>query len=345
MTGQTVTDATKKQEAGALAVLDAHRSGLVARLPSHIKPAGWYASATAALRKDKDLYSAANRNPGSLMNALHHAARLGLEPGTEQFYLTWRRSKNAPGGVEVQGMPGYQGEVELIYRAGAASSVIVEVVRKNDLFVWAPGRLDDQQPPRWDGLMARPYHAPDWFGDRGDVIGAYAYAIMRDGAVSKVVVIGQERIDRAIAASPTANSSHSPWKTDYAAMVLKTAAHDLHKWVPTSSEYIREQLRATRDVAAEDTAGTSLPPEPEPTTYVDGQDVVDAEIVDDEMDPGMWHDKGHPAGDQIRAWAQDCHICAEDAVGRMHDTEHTGSDVAGCAYCQKETALRTAASR
>jgi recombination protein RecT len=257
---ETVSNAVAKRETGALAVMDAHRRELLAVLPTHVRSASWYAGAQAALRKDKDLFAAANGNPGSLMNALHHAARLGLEPGTEQFYLTWRRVKGAP---QVQGIVGYQGEIELIYRAGAVSSVIVEVVRTNDKFDYVPGRDD------------RPVHEVDWFGARGDVIGAYAYAIMRDGATSKVVVIGEERIKRAIAASPTANSSHSPWKTDYAAMVLKTAAHDLQKWVPTSSEYAREQLRAVRDVQAEHVP-TDPTPVPQPTDILDGELVEDA---------------------------------------------------------------------
>jgi hypothetical protein len=34
-------------------------------------------------------------------------------------------------------------------------------------------------------------------------------------------------------------------------MWMKTGAHRLAKWVPTSAEYMREQLRAVRDVAAE----------------------------------------------------------------------------------------------
>lgn len=256
MSSNSVSSAVEQQQTGALAVMNTHRDDLLCQLPSHVRGAGWYASAEAAVRRDPKLYAAANANPGSLMNALTHAARLGLQPGTEEFYLTWRKVRDKP---EVVGMPGYQGEIELIYRAGAVSSVIVEVVRAADRFEYVPGRDE------------RPTHVVDWFGDRGDVIGAYAYAIMRDGATSKVVVIGEERIKRAMAASPTANSSHSPWKTDYAAMVLKTAAHDLQKWVPTSAEYRREQLRAARDVADEH-------PAPAPA---DPPGVIDGEVVDD----------------------------------------------------------------
>jgi recombination protein RecT len=168
----------------------------------------------------------------------------------------------------------------LIYRAGAVSSVVVEAVRANDHFRWVPGE------------MTKPVHEPpagNWFtaADRGAVVGAYAYAIMRDGAVSEVVIVDDERIARAIQSSPTGNSSYSPWKTDYRAMVLKTAAHDLTKWVPTSPEFAREQLRVQRDVALEHApvvnvtglAEVPLEPPADPA-------VVDAEIVDPEPASG-----------------------------------------------------------
>lgn len=218
--------------------IGAYKGELVASLPSHLqeKGIGWMSSALAALRRDDYLLKAANQNPQSLISALSEAAQKGLMPGTAEYYLTPRFGKN-PG---VVGITGFQGEVELMYRAGAVSSVIVENVYSNDKFEYVPGEND------------RPVHHIDWFSNnRGQLIGAYAYAIMKDGAVSKVVIVNQKRIDRAMEASSTADKSHSPWKSDPDAMWLKTAAHDLAKWVPTSAEYIREQVRAAKDVASE----------------------------------------------------------------------------------------------
>lgn len=203
-------------------------------LPQHIKPATFARIAVGALRRDPKLYQAAQANPRSLIEALLTAARLGLEPGTEEYYLTPRFGKDAG----VLGIVGYRGEVELIYRAGAVTSVKAEVVYSSDRFEFRPD-------------MERPIHEPDWFADRGHVIGAYAYAEMVGGGVSKVVVIGPQDIERAKSASSTASKSFSPWTTDYAAMVLKTAVHRLSKWVPTSAEYRREQLRSAATVAAE----------------------------------------------------------------------------------------------
>lgn len=201
-------------------------------LPSHVKPETFTRLAVGALRKNPQLMKCAGQNPASLMHALLEAARLGLEPGTEEFYLTPRFGKDAA----VVGIVGYRGEVELIYRAGAVTSVKAELVYSGDEFSYSPD-------------MDRPRHTVDWFGVRGEVLGAYAYAEMAGGGVSKVVIIGPEDIDRARAAS--AAGDRGPWKTDFGAMVLKTAVHRLAKWVPTSAEYRREQLRAATQVAAE----------------------------------------------------------------------------------------------
>jgi recombination protein RecT len=202
-------------------------------LPSHVKPETFARLAVGALRRDQALMDAAGRNLPSLMHALMDAARLGLEPGTEEYYLTPRGGKQ-PG---VVGIVGYQGEIELIYRAGAVSSVKAELVHEADRF-------------HYDTSMPSPEHEVDWFADRGKVLGAYAYAHMVGGGTSKVVVVGPKEIERAMAASPTAGSPHSPWKTDFGAMTLKTAVHQLAKWVPTSAEYRREVARASAEASA-----------------------------------------------------------------------------------------------
>ena len=116
------------------------------------------------------------------MAALLDAARLGLEPGTEQFYLTPRKVK---GQLEVLGIVGWQGYVELMYRAGAVSSVVAEVVYAGDRFRFQPGKDDV------------PDHEIDWDAeDRGKLRLAYAYARMKDGSTSKAVVLNKAAIER-----------------------------------------------------------------------------------------------------------------------------------------------------
>lgn len=277
MTAETVTTAVAKRDTGPTAVIEQYRNDLVTMLPEHIKGDAWIRLAVGVFRRDKQLAEAAASNPASMMAALLDAARQGLEPGTPQYYLTTRRVKGKP---EVQGMRGYQGEIELIYRAGAVSSVIVEVVRAKDTFRYSPGRDE------------RPIHEIDWdLDDRGPLRLAYAYGIMKDGATSKVVVLNRQHIQAIRAQSQGADSPYSPWTKWEESMWLKSAAHQLQKWVPTSAEYIREQLRAQRDVATERTPVApsgrpaldlaDLPGEqPVDLSHLgDGEHVVDAEIV------------------------------------------------------------------
>jgi recombination protein RecT len=212
------------------------------------------------------------------MTALMHAARLGLEPGTEQYYLTPRKEK---GQLKVLGVTGYQGLVELIYRAGAVSSVIVECVYSGDRFDYAPGKHE------------RPQHEIDWDADdRGPLRLVYAYAIMRDGATSKVVVLNKHDIERIKASSQGSGSEFSPWAKHPAAMWMKSAARQLAKWVPTSAEYLRDQLRAVAEVQAEQSRPLpSVPANVDPVTGV-----IEGELVGSLDDSEGWPAVAEPGG-------------------------------------------------
>jgi recombination protein RecT len=233
----TTSQAVAQRDSSPAGLVQQYQHDFAVVLPSHIKPETWCRVAVGALRRDKNLEQAARNNPASFLGALLDAARRGLEPGTEQYYLVPQKVK---GQLQVRGQMGYQGVIELIYRAGAVSSVIVECVRANDTFTYRPGRDE------------RPLHDVDWDSDdRGQLRLVYAYAVMRDGATSKVVILNRSDIDRAKSSSQGADSAYSPWKNHEEAMWLKTAAHRLAKWVPTSAEYMREQLRAVQAVQAE----------------------------------------------------------------------------------------------
>ncbi|MET7788092.1 recombinase RecT [Streptomyces sp900116325] len=224
------------------------------------------------MRRDEKLAQAAQNDVGQLISVLMDAARLGLEPGTEQYYLVPRWNKKK-GCTEVTGVRGYQGEIELMYRAGAVSSVIVEVVYDADKFEYRPGRDE------------RPIHEIDWDAkDRGQLRLAYAYAVMKDGATSKVVVLNKGHIAKARAKSDSADKNWSSWNTDEEAMWLKTAAHRLTKWVPTSAEYIREQLRVKAEVDAEQTnpaTPTLVYRQFAPHEDLNDEGPIDAEFVED----------------------------------------------------------------
>lgn len=273
----------KRGDTGPSSMIKSYTSEFAIVLPSHLTkqdqesnrpPGSQFARlAQGALRRDPKLADIARRNPASLMQALLECARLGHEPGTDSFYLV-------PMGNEIEGIEGYRGVIERMYRAGAVVSVKAEVVKFNDKFEFNPN------------TMTRPNHIIDWFGDRGDTIGAYAYADMVGGATSKVVVISPDYIAKVRAMSKGSDKPSSPWVKWYDAMILKTALHRLEPFVPTSAEYIREKMRAARDVAAETApqpqfADPTAPPSPanDPTAPPPlTEDPTRGELRDDDPD-------------------------------------------------------------
>lgn len=278
----TVANAVAQRDHSPAALIKTYSGDFASVLPSHVKPETWVRLAQGALRKGKrgqdgrfELEQAAANNPGVFLAALLDAARLGLDPGSEQYYLTPRKVR---GRLEILGIVGYQGHIELMYRAGAVSSIVAEIVREHDEYRYQRG-IDEVPVHRFTPFARE--------ADRGPLIGVYAYARMKDGSVSRVVELNRDDITRIKASSQGASSEYSPWVNHEAAMWLKSAVRQLQKWVPTSSEYRREQLRA----AAEAQRVADASPDPAVRETVDQYrtGVVDGELVDD-APAGVVHD-------------------------------------------------------
>lgn len=263
MTAQSVSNAVAKRENGPQNLIVQYKQDFATVLPSHIKADTWVRVAQGLLRRDDKLATAATNNPGSFLSALLECARLGLEAG-DTFHLV-------PIGGEIVGITDYTGEIELIYRAQAVSSIKAEVVYSGDMFVYSPD-------------MERPEHKVDWFGERGEMIGAYAYAVMKDGATSRVVVMSKKQIDqvKAVNRANASNRADSPWVKWTDRMWLKTVVKQLSKWVPSSPEYLEQALRA--QAAAERVEATLPPPLPVDVSHLqEAAPVYEAEVV--EPDP------------------------------------------------------------
>lgn len=281
MTTTTIsTEVAKREKPSPRTLVASYRDEWAAVLPTHVRADTWIAVAQGALKRGKrnahgvtELEIAAANNPAALIVALRDAARLGLEPGTEEFYLTCRKVQ---GRNEIQGIIGYQGYIELMYRAGAVLSVVAEVVYEHDQFQYRQGR---------DPI---PIQDVDWDAeDRGELRLVYAYARMRSGATSKVVVLNRSDIKRIKRTSQGSDSEHSPWVKHPASMWLKSAVRQLKKWVPTSEEY-REVLDAVdaRELSAVPAGAPAgfAPALPGPAIHGEQwveDDAVDAEIVDE----------------------------------------------------------------
>lgn len=249
---QTETVSTAVTKAEPSAIIQRYAGDFTAVLPSHIKPEQWLRLTQGVFRRDEKLAGILRRNPGSVLAALLDAARLGLDVG-DTYHLV-------PFKDEVVGISDYTGLIELMYRAGAVASVKAELVRAADEFEFDPS-------------MNKPHHRPDWFGDRGDIIGAYAYADMKDGSTSKVVVRSRSEIDKVRNSSPSAKHSDSPWNKWYDRMALKTVVRELAKFVPTSPEFIREAVRAA--------ASAQVASQHEARVDVDTGEILDGEVVEE----------------------------------------------------------------
>lgn len=266
MPSQTVSQAVEKRDEGidaVVAVIKSHQHRIAPVLPDHIDVDQFVGLATGALFRDVKLIQAARNNPGALMNALMRCAALGHQPGTEEFYLIPRKNKKNRNLPEVQGIEGYRGIVERMYRSGAVASVVVREVCAKDRFRYVEG-VTDRPQHNFSGADAHDSNATgaDFFGPdgsrgRGPMVGVYAYAVLTTGSISRVVLLSRDDVMAAKNAGDGGDSEFSPWNRLDAgpgrpefkgrSMWWKTAARRLEPWVPTSAQFRKELARAAAE--------------------------------------------------------------------------------------------------
>ncbi len=317
----TIKGAVAKRDNGPGALILQYQDDFEGVLPAHIKPATFVRLSQGLLRRDEKLAEAAENNPSSFVAALLECARLGHEPGTDQFALVPFKDKNT--GIEIVGIEQYQGVIERMYRAGAVVNVKAEVVKAGDLlpdeqgnprFEWAPNRMD------------RPHHEPDWFGERGGLIGVYAYAEMHNGSFSRVAFLNRAEVMKHRAKARGLDKPNSPWKCWEESMWLKTGVHELEKWVPTASEW-RDQHRSLP--TGDRPQLVAVPNAP----AAQSDDVVDAEVVDEPTaKPAQRHEHLHDQYDQ------QCAECVRRHGSPTHYSSHSETPDPSCRWCRTEPA-------
>lgn len=200
-------------------------------LPADIDVDAFAGCAASVMYKNPQLAVAAMRAPESLLVALRECARLGHQPGTDEYALTVR-------GGAVMGIEQYQGVITRMFNAGAVLSVHAEVVTKQE-------RLERRDP------MPPIHHIPDddWLNRDvrvENLKGVYAYAVLEGGAISRIVVMGRAQVE----AHRDKAATKVIWDGAFGvSMWLKTGVHELEKWVPTSVTYRRERMRAEAAMA------------------------------------------------------------------------------------------------
>jgi recombination protein RecT len=200
-------------------------------LPADLDVDVFAGCAASAMYKNPKLAEAAMRAPESLLVALRDCARLGHQPGTDEYALTIR-------GGAILGIEQYQGVIHRMFNAGAVKAVHAEVVTNAE-------RLERRDP------LPPVHHVPDDDWMNRDVRvenlkGVYAYAVLDSGAISRVVVMGRAQVEAHRNAAMTKMIWDGPFGVS---MWLKTACHELEKWVPTSASYRQERARADSALA------------------------------------------------------------------------------------------------
>lgn len=198
-------------------------------LPSHIKPAQFQRVAWTAIQ---NVYQIDQCSPKSVMNALIKSAQDGLLPdGSEAAIVKYKTS--------AQYMPMVRGVIKKMLNSGMISDVNAHIIYQNDDF---DAKMINGI---WDIR-----HTPKLFGERGDVIGCYAVALYKDGAIH-VEVMTKADIDKRKAKA----KSQNVWNEWYEEMAKKTVIHALAKRVPCSPEFYEfvkaDQVRDVTEPEAE----------------------------------------------------------------------------------------------
>lgn len=247
-------------------LVEKYKDDFATVMPTHVNADQWMRLTTGMFRTNEALNRILVKNPGSVLRALMDCAQKGLVVGDTYHLL--------PFGNEVTGTPDYTGLIELMYRAGEVATVKVEIVYAKDHFVYWPGEMD------------KPDHKPDWFGgDRGEMIGVYAYGVMHDGSVSQVVIMDKAAVEKVRSVSKTWQRSDSMWKQWPDRAWKKTAIRQLAKFVPTSTEYRKSVVTPVAPPAlpvpspvAQEALGSTTFPSP-----LRDDDIHDAEIVEPDV--------------------------------------------------------------
>jgi len=174
----------------------------------------------------------------TLIAAILTSAELGLPPNTPlglSYILPYNRKVKVGNQwthvLEAQWQPGYQGLLEVVLRNPRVESIDSGIVYSNETWVFNKGLRDPFS------------HTPLPPSKRGEPVGAYAIAWLKDSVKPKVVFLYKEEIDMFKKISQGANSEYSPWNSDEKDpakwMWRKTCIKQLIKELPKTKEMAR----------------------------------------------------------------------------------------------------------
>jgi phage RecT family recombinase len=218
----------------ALALLAKYTEEFGEALPACVDRAVFFAAVRAAIPQLQRC------TPASVRQALLACAQFGLVPDGQQAVI------KAEGTTAVF-VPMYRGYIELMHRSGRVESVHVQPVYEADFFEITP-----TAPVPHDVVHKPALGLTE--AERGDVVMVYAFAWMKGGGRSQVIVLTRadaeairDEYSDAYQRAEADGSRSSFWHTDFLRMWEKTALRRLPRTVPMSAE--------VRELAAVDDAG------------------------------------------------------------------------------------------
>lgn len=180
-------------------------------LPEHIPLKKFMRTAVSAAQNNPQIL---NCDRQSVYAAVQKAAQDGL-------ILDGREAAITIFGKQATYMPMTNGILKTLRNSGQLSTISAETVHENDHFKYNPA-VDEV-----------PDHSPDWFGDRGKIIGVYAVAKLKDGG-RVVEIMNLEQINKVRNVSRSAN--RGPWVDWFDEMARKTVLRRIAKRLPSSAD-------------------------------------------------------------------------------------------------------------
>ena len=240
----------------------------------------------------------------SLIGAIGQCAQMGLEPNTvlgHAYLVPFNTKRKDTNGNErwvnsVQVIVGYKGLLDLARRSGQIVSIAAHEVCENDDFELVYG------------LNEKLNHTPA-MTDRGEVIGFYAVAKLKDGGHSfefmSIEQVNEIRDssqgawkDEWSAGKKTGKKvkANSPWWDHPVEMGRKTVIRRLAKYLPISIEFqtavaLDNMAESGKDQHLDDIEGEFAIVSDDEMTYGDGDDGQVSEVVDEV--PGETHKANH----------------------------------------------------
>ena len=225
-------------------------------------------------------------SPQSWLIAAYECAQRGLRPdaASAEFYFVPRYSKNTKQ-VEIAGMAGYQGLIQLAYRGGAGR-IVARCVYEGDEF-------DAVYTENGEAIIHRP--ARQMGRDKGAIRLAYAVAKLANG--EKIYMpVDHERIETAMKMSgdPRKDEPSEVWINHPAKMWMKTAVRDLWPMLPRDKVASAVAGYIAEDFAREDGEVAR------PTVSAAWMNAIDPEAPPNSLGeltaaPGLERETGNPA--------------------------------------------------